>query len=139
MKLLIDRAVALGLLLPRTHADLHANLGEFFVYADETGIGGCCALHLDNPGLAEVRSLVVREDLRGKHVGAELLTACVEDARNRGISRIYALSRTAGYFERYGFREIDRYELPHKVARDCVQCHMFLHCESVAMIRDLDA
>ena len=139
MKLLIDRAVARGLLLPRTHAALYDNLDEFFVYSDEEGVGGCCALHLDTPDLAEIWSLVVREGLRGKHVGADLLAACVDDARSRGVSQVYALSRTPSFFERHGFREIDRYELPHKVSRDCIQCHLFLHCESVAMIRDVDS
>lgn len=138
MKVLIDRAVAEGLLLPRTHQELHDNLSQFFVYVDELGVGGCCAVRLDSPDLAEVWSLVVREDLRGKHVGAHLLNACVEDARRQGVSRVYALSRNARFFERHRFREIDRYELPHKVERDCIQCHRFLHCESVAMILELE-
>jgi len=139
MKALIDRAVVEGLLLPRTHAELYENLGEFFVYVDDLGVGGCCALHLDTPDLAELWSLVVREDLRGKHVGAILLAACVDDARSRGVSRVYALSRNASFFERHAFREIDRYELQDKVARDCIQCHRFLHCESVAMILDIES
>jgi len=138
MKGLIDRAVARGRLLPRTHDELYANMDEFFVYADDDGIGGCCALHLDTPDLAEIWSLVVREDLRGNHVGAGLLGACVDDAHSRGVSKVYALSRTPGFFERQGFRRIGRFDLAHKVARDCMQCHLFLHCESVAMIRDLD-
>jgi amino-acid N-acetyltransferase len=139
MKALIDRAVVEGRLLPRTHAELYENLGEFFVYIDDLGVGGCCALHLDTPDLAELWSLVVREDLRGKHVGAILLAACVDDARSRSVSRVYALSPNASFFERHAFREIDRYELQHKVARDCIQCHRFLHCESVAMILDIES
>lgn len=124
--------------MPRTHQELTEHLTEFFIYADELGVGGCCAVRLDTPELAEIWSLVVREDLRGKHVGAHLLNACVEDARRRRVARVYALSRNASFFERHGFREIDRYELPQKVERDCVQCHRFLHCESVAMILDFD-
>ncbi|MCC6697432.1 MAG: GNAT family N-acetyltransferase [Candidatus Hydrogenedentes bacterium] len=137
MKALIDRAVVQGLLLPRTHAELYENLRHFYIYADEKGVGGCCALRVDNQDLAEVWALVVREDLRGNLVGAALLEACVADARERGVRRVYALSRTPAFFLRHSFQEIDRYELPQKVARDCIQCHLFLHCESVAIIRDL--
>ncbi len=139
MKALIDRAVMRGLLLPRTHAELYDNLHEFFVYADEDGIGGCCALHLDTPELAEIWALVVREDLRGNHVGIDLVEACLDDACDRGVTRVYALSKSPGFFGRRGFREIDRYELPQKVERDCIQCHLFMHCESVAMIREVGA
>ena len=137
MKALIDRAVVQGLLLPRTHAELYENLRHFYIYADEKGVGGCCALRMDGPDLAEIWALVVREDLRGNHVGAQLVEACVADAREHGVKRVYALSRTPAFFLRHSFHEIDRYELPQKVARDCIQCHLFLHCESVAIIRNL--
>ena len=137
MKALIDRAVVQGLLLPRTHAELYENLRHFYIYADEKGVGGCCALRVDNLDLAEIWALVVREDLRGNLVGGGLLEACVADARERGVNRVYALSRTPAFFLQHSFREIDRYELQQKVARDCIQCHLFLQCESVAIIPEL--
>lgn len=139
IKALIDRAVVQGLLLPRTHAELYDNLGEFFVCVDSNGVGGCCALHLDTPEVAEIWSLVVREDLRGQGIGARLLDVCIEEARRHGVARVYALSHAPEFFHSHFFREIDRYELPYKVARDCIQCHQFMHCSSIAMIRDLDA
>ena len=45
MKALIDSEVARGMLLPRTTVELYASLREFHIYADDDGIGGCCALH----------------------------------------------------------------------------------------------
>lgn len=138
IKSLIDAGVRQGAMLPRALLELYESLRDFHVYLDEHGVGGCCALHLDMGDLAEVRSLVVREDLRGVGVGAQLVEACVAEARRLGISRVYALTRVKGFFERQGFREIDRHALPTKVFNDCVRCHLFPDCDEIAMVRDLN-
>jgi amino-acid N-acetyltransferase len=89
--------------------------------------------------LAEVRSLVVREDLRGMGIGAQLVEACIEEARTLGLSRVYALTRVRNFFERLGFQEVDRRTLPTKVFNDCVRCHLFPGCDEIAMVRDVNA
>lgn len=138
LKALIDHAVAQGNVLPRSLETLYANIHQYFTYVDEQGIGGCCALCPDGANMAEIRSLVVRDDLRGHGVGVQLLDACIEEARRQGYHRIYALSRLPEFFERHGFHLIERTALPQKIERDCLQCSSFAHCESSAVIRDIE-
>jgi amino-acid N-acetyltransferase len=100
-------------------------------------IVGCCALHVDLPDLAEVRSLVVREEARGLNLGTRLLEACLVEARELGLPRVYALTRACAFFERHGFCQVPRETLPHKVYRDCLRCHLYPKCDEVAMIAEL--
>ncbi len=137
IKELIDGEVLRGALLPRTLAELYENVRDFHVFVDERGVGGCCALHIDLCDLAEIRSLVVRPDLRGLRVGSRLIEACVAEARELGLPRVYALTRACRFFESHGFVRVDKATLPHKVFRDCMRCHLYPKCDEVAMICDL--
>ncbi|MBI2425631.1 MAG: N-acetyltransferase [Candidatus Hydrogenedentes bacterium] len=138
MKELLDRAVTNGNVLPRELNELYENVRDFYVYVDERGLGGCVALHIDMIDLAEVRSLVVHEDLRAQGIGAQLLDAVVQEARNLEIGRVYALTRVEPFFLRNGFRIVDKQELPYKVYKDCMRCHLFPGCDEVAVVKDLN-
>lgn len=134
IKRLIDDAVASDKVLPRPLIELYECARDFYTYVDERGVGGCCALHIDLADLAEVRSLVVRADLRHQGVGSKLLQACLDEARTLEVARVYALTRSPVFFAKHGFVEVDKQELPHKVYNDCVRCHRFPDCDEVAMI-----
>ena len=137
LKALLDAEAAQGTVLTRDLQELYTNVRDFYVYADEHGLGGCVALHIDMVDLAEVRSLVVRPDLQGKGVGRKLLTAVVVEAQSMEIARVYALTRVPVFFERNGFCQVDKEELPHKVYKDCMRCPLFPGCDEIAMVRDL--
>ena len=134
IKRLLDGAAEGGAVLRRPLMELYENVRDFYTYVDEQGVGGCCALHIDMVDLAEIRSLVVRPDLRSKQIGRQLLTACLDEAKALDISRVYALTRSPEFFVKNGFVEVDKHELPHKVFNDCVRCPMFPDCDEVAMI-----
>ena len=138
MKALLDIESDRGSVLSRELPELYENVRDFYVYADEEGLGGLVALHIDMVDLAEVRSLVVRDSLRGQDVGRLLLDAVVEEARQLDIARLYALTRVAPFFERRGFHAIDKVELPYKVFRDCTRCPLFPGCDEIAVIRNLN-
>lgn len=138
IKKLLDLASVDGAVLPRPLMELYEFVRDFYTYVDEQGVGGCCALHIDTVDLAEVRSLVVRPDLRNTGVGVGLLNACIEEARRLNIARVYALTRSPEYFNRHGFHEIDKHELPHKVFSDCLRCPSFPDCDEVAVIQTLE-
>ncbi|MGW2091880.1 amino-acid N-acetyltransferase [Promicromonospora sukumoe] len=83
---------------------------EFLVATDPGGEGdavGCGALHVMWDDLAEVRTLAVHRDWRGRRVGHALLEALVERARNLGLSRVFCLTFEVDFFAAHGFREID--------------------------------
>jgi len=138
IKKLIDDAVAGGSVLPRDLHELFENVRDFYVYADDFGgIGGCVALHIDTIELAEVRSLVVRDDLRGQGIGEKLLEAVVREAQDLDIARVYALTRVVPFFTKNGFHIVDKNELPYKVFKDCLRCRLFPGCDEVAVVVDI--
>ena len=138
MKALIDLEVQRGSVLNRELPELYENARDFYVYADERGLGGCCAMHIDQIDLAEIRTLLVRDDLRGQGIGSQLMRACVHEAQTLDIARIYTLTRVPRFFAANGFAEIHKDELPTKVYKDCLRCPRYHDCDEIAMICDLD-
>ena len=139
IKRLLDSAAESGSVLRRPLMELYESVRDFYTYADEQGVGGCCALHIDMVDLAEIRSLVVRPDLRGQRIGESLLAACFDEARGLNISRVYCLTRNPSFFGKHGFREVEKQELPHKVFNDCVRCSLFPDCDEIAMVCSLES
>jgi len=136
LKALLDEAAADGTVLPRELPELYENVRDFVVYVDERGLGGCSALHIDMIDLAEVRSLVVRSDLRGTGVGAALVRAELQEARELAISRVYALTRVENFFLKLGFEIVPKDDLPYKVFKDCLRCPLMHACDEVAVAYD---
>jgi len=125
-----------GELLPRTLNELYQHLRDFFVCELHGEVVGIAALSLYWEDLAEVRSLAVQEGQGGKGLGAALVHACLDEAARLGIRRVFALTYRPGFFEKLGFREIDKRELPQKIWKDCIRCAKFACCDEVALIRD---
>ena len=126
-----------GEMLPRSLGDTCDNIRDFFVYEEDGVILGCCALHVTWVDLAEVKSLAVAEKVQGQGMGRDLLDACLEDARRLAIKKVFALTYKPGFFEKMGFQQVEKGELPHKVWLECVKCVKFPDCDEVAVIRTL--
>ncbi|MDR0339018.1 MAG: N-acetyltransferase [Desulfovibrio sp.] len=127
-----------GRLLPRSLSDLYSHTRDFYVLRDESGVlAGCCALSLVWDNLAEIRSLFVREDLRGNGFGRNLVEACVQGARALGIRTLFTLTCESAFFGRLGFHEVSKDVLPQKIWADCIHCPKFPDCDEVAMQRDI--
>ncbi len=126
-----------GRMLHRSMESLYASLREFTVAEDEKGLAGCVAVDVFWSDLAEIKSLAVRSDCRGRGVGGKLMDAAVADARSLGIKRLFALTYQQRFFERHGFECIDRQALPEKVWRECMACPKADACDEIAMMRYL--
>jgi len=63
--------------------------------------------------------------------------ACLKEAKELGIGRVFSLTYAREFFERIGFSVIDKSSLPHKVWGDCVNCVKFPECDETAVIIDL--
>ena len=124
-------------MLPRSLNDLYDNLRDYFVLEDEGRVAGCCGLHVTWVDLAEVKSLVVQDHLQGKGYGKELMNACLAEAGDLGVPRVFALTYKPEFFERAGFRRADKSELPHKVWSDCIHCPKFPDCGEEALILEI--
>jgi len=128
-----------GLVLPRSFSQLYSHLRDFFVVVDEDdAVIGCCALNIIWDNLAELRSLVVQPEYRGKKLGRKLVEACLSEAVTLGIYKVYTLTEQTGFFAHLGFTEENMDNLNQKIFSDCLNCPRFPdHCNEVAMILDL--
>ena len=86
---------------------------DFFVAADCSGrVVGCAGLHRDSSKLAEIYAVAVTPQCQGQGVGGQLMQACSQAARSRGIQHLWLATVKPEYFKRYGFQVISRLELP---------------------------
>jgi RNA 3'-terminal phosphate cyclase (ATP) len=127
-----------GELLHRTLNEVYQHLRDFVVGEADGRVVGVCALWLYWEDLAEVRSLAVEEEYAGRGLGKALVAACLAEAAELGIRRVFALTYRPGFFERLGFRALDKRELPQKIWKDCLRCAKFTCCDEVALIRDIE-
>ncbi len=129
------------LLLGRSLSSLYDQLRDFNVYVDGDAdspdrekLVGVCALHICWDNLAEIRSLAVAEGEQAKGVGRQLVEKALAEADSYGITRVFTLTYQPDFFKKFGFRDIDKAELPHKVWSDCIQCSKFPDCNEEALI-----
>ena len=124
-------------MLPRSLNELYENIRDFFVYSEGGKIYGACALHIDWEDLAEIKSLAVATQKCGKGAGTKLLEECLKDARKLKVRKVFALTYIPEFFERFGFRIVDKKELPHKIWSECIRCMYFPGCKEIAMVKEL--
>jgi amino-acid N-acetyltransferase len=131
-KLLLNYAKD-GLVLPRSLMEIFEAIRDFYVFVDDDRVVGAAALNICWEDLAEVRSLVVHEDFGGRGIGRYLVEACLAEARQLGIGRVFALTYQQTFFEKLGFTVIEKSELPQKIWRDCIKCAKFPECDEIAL------
>lgn len=99
----IEPFVLQGRLLRRTMEELEQLLPHAFVALVGGRIVGCAALEIYSKKLAEVRSLAVDPNHRGRGIGKRLVQACVDRAKERGIFEVMAITSTEEFFQACGF------------------------------------
>ena len=124
------------LMIRRSLGELYESIREFVVAVDEQGqVVGCAALHVFWEDLAELKCLAVSEATQGRGVGRQLVDACWEAAREMDLDTVFTLTYVPQFFEKCGYRTIDKAELPHKIWNECVRCPLFPNCNETALIR----
>jgi glycerol-1-phosphatase len=135
----LDDAERVALLLDASglSADgVAGRLGSTFV-CDAGGTLLATFALLDEGAQGLLRSVAVREDVRGKGLGILATASAAGEARRRGIARLSLFSETAeGFFRALGFRTIPREELDPSIGESA---HAREECaaSAVAMVRDL--
>ena len=122
-----------GLVLPRSLAEIYESIRDFYVETDGERVVGTAALNICWEDLAEVRSLTVNAEYGGRGIGRSLVLACLDEARELGIRRVFALTYQPEFFQKLGFSIIEKSELPQKIWGDCMKCAKFPECDEIAM------
>jgi amino-acid N-acetyltransferase len=124
-------------MLHRSLSEIHENIRDYFVVEEAGELVGCCSLHVDTERLAEIKALAVAEVCQGRGYGRDLVAACMEEGRELGLGTLFALTYKPGFFEKLGFRVVDKATLPHKVWTECIRCPKFSNCGEIAVVLDL--
>jgi amino-acid N-acetyltransferase len=134
---LINGYAAKGVMLPRTEFELSEAIRDFSVVTRAGELLGCGALHFYSPTLGEIRSLAVQEAAKTHGVGRKLVDALVLEAQDYELDAVFAFTYVVEFFNRVGFREVERGALPLKAWKDCLRCTKFQACDEIAVLRVL--
>ena len=125
-------------MLARSLSEIYENIRDYFVIREGEQVIGCAALHVSWSDLAEIKSVAVAEGSQEQGTGAQLVEACLREAKGLGIPTVFCLTYKPVFFEKLGFSQLDKMELPHKVWGECYRCPKFPNCDEVALIYHLE-
>ncbi len=126
-----------GQLLPRPLEEIASTLDDWVVAVWGDTVKACGSLVRYTPELSEVRSLAVSENAKRNGLGFAITQALIDEARNRGVHTLFALTRTARFFQKLGFEVSLTERFPEKVWRDCRLCPIQDRCDEVAVVMNL--
>lgn len=145
---LINSYAEKGEMLFRSQSQVLQQVRNYFVAASsqeedtpgsepEDTILACGSLDITWNDLAELRSVAVRPGSQNLGLGSRVVEALMDDAAELGLKHVFALTYKPHFFERLGFKIIDKQQLPHKVWSICIDCLKFPVCDEVAMQMDV--
>ena len=123
-----------GEMLARPLSEIYENIRDYYVVREGERIIACAALHVLWSDLAEIKSVAVAEESQRRGIGQQLIDSCLEEATSLGMPTIFCLTYKPSFFERFGFTQIDKMELPQKVWTECYRCPKFPNCDEIALI-----
>lgn len=127
-------------LLPLAGGALRVALPDFRIVSPGFGpprVLAFGALRRYSPRLAEIRSLVVADELQGRGLGRLLVDELLDEARQDGLKRVFVLTRLPGLFEKLDFSLVPRDSLPQKVFVDCSICWRRTCCDELALVKEM--
>lgn len=105
---MIDHYAAERILLDKPTVTLFEDIQEFWVAEHDAdgALAGCGALHVMWRDLAEVRTIAVSPEFRGRGVGHAILEKLLATAGWLGIRRVFCLTFETRFFAAHGFTEL---------------------------------
>src|ERR1700722_3063190 len=95
-------------LLPRTIPELCENVRDFVVAEQDGQIVGCGALHLYGMHLAEIRSIAVSRESKGRGIGRALVNALLAESHRQSVTCVCLFTTTPQFFAHLGFEVAQR-------------------------------
>lgn len=138
MQGVVKPEVEKGIILFRSSDEMATNIRSYILAKNGSEIIGFGALHFHADNLAEIRSLVVKEDFRGQGVGKGIIQNLLKEGKEMGLNEVFTLTYQRSFFETLGFHEISKEKLPpHKIWADCIKCKHFPVCDEIALIKTI--
>jgi amino-acid N-acetyltransferase len=125
-------------LLPRSLNSIYENIRDFFVCEVDGKIVGVGSLHVYWEDLAEIKSLAVKEEYQHLGIGRSIVQECLNEAKELGIKRVFALTYVPEFFKKIGFEITDKSNFPQKVWTECIHCVKFNDCHEIPVSINLE-
>ena len=103
---LVDTYAPERRLLSKATVTLYEAVPDFLVIEKDNQLLGAGAIHVLWEDLAEVRTVAVFPEFKGKGYGSLLLEALINRANQLGVKRIFCLTFETKFFTKHGFTEI---------------------------------
>lgn len=125
-------------LLPRSLNSIYENIRDFFVCEVDGKIVGVGSLHVYWEDLAEIKSLAVKEEYQHLGIGRNIVQECLNEAKELGIKRVFALTYVPDFFKKIEFEITDKSNFPQKVWTECIHCVKFNDCHEIPVSISLE-
>lgn len=134
--------------LPRAISDIVQNIDRFIVCIADNRIVGTAAWQiLPEIGKAaepsvEIKSVSVSKDYQKQGVGAAVVKAVIRHIKVYRPAQIVLLTFSPEFFRKFGFCEVPKETLMHKLYMGCINCTKYdspFTCPEVAMAINLRA
>ncbi|MEM2924062.1 MAG: N-acetyltransferase [Methanocellales archaeon] len=123
--------------LKRSLMEICEDIRGYIVGESDGKIIACCNLHIFGEDLGELRTLVVHASYRRRGIASNLVKRVLREARKLGVKKVFSLTTIPVFFQKLGFKKINRAKLHAKVWSECVKCPKFPKCDEEAMIIEL--
>lgn len=145
MSALINEFASARIMLARGPLYLYQSIQDYRVISvpgnlandPKETVVACVGLHVLWEDLAEVRSLAVHPTLQGRGLGRIMVQELINNARRLGVRQLFTFTLAAGFFEKLGFKAINRENIPPVVWAECSKCPKFYKCDEVGMMLNL--
>jgi amino-acid N-acetyltransferase len=134
---LINAYADQGLMLNRTLPSLYQKIRDYTLIENNNAIIGVGGLHILWKDLSEICSLAIAPRFINNGLGLALVDILLQESRELGIEKVFALTYQPAFFEKSGFARIGKDQLPQKVWTECINCPKFPNCDEIALIKSL--
>jgi amino-acid N-acetyltransferase len=121
-------------LLSKATVTLYEAVPDFLVIENNGQVIGAGAIHVLWEDLAEVRTVAVFPEFKGKGIGSQLLEALLKRAKELGVKRVFCLTFETKFFAKHGFTEIEGTPVEPEIYQQLLQSYDV----GVAEFLDLD-
>ncbi len=125
------------LMLPLSLNKIYENIRDFSVVTLEDEVVAVGALHIVWDDLAEIKSTAVKDGFHKRGFATLIVEELLREAKELELTKVFLLTYQNEFFSRFGFEEIEKSDLPHKVWTDCVNCSKFPNCDEIGMLLKL--
>jgi amino-acid N-acetyltransferase len=132
--------------LPRSLSDIVQNIDRFLVCEVNGKVVGTVSWQIlpeigapRTPSL-EIKSLAVSVDFSRKGIGRALVQGVIERMTKLHPAEIVALTFHPQFFEKLGFREVQKEKLMHKLYTGCINCTKYdspFTCPEIAVVLEV--